>query len=106
VFCKYAGSNEKVKYGTLVRFVAVRNPSALAALLNQAKFVPNGAAYPCPMDFNALDAIVFLKAKKTTTVVIHTSGCGWATSTNTSGAWRLSKAANSELRKLDPAISR
>jgi hypothetical protein len=28
-----------------------------------------------------------------------------ATSTNTSGAWFLSKAANSELQKLDPALS-
>jgi uncharacterized membrane protein YozB (DUF420 family) len=40
VFCKYAGANEKVKYGTLIRFAAVQNPSALVALLNQAKNVP------------------------------------------------------------------
>jgi hypothetical protein len=106
VFCKYAGSNEKVKYGTLIRFAAMLNPSTLAALLNQAKFVPDGSAYSCPIDFNALDAIVFLKAKKITTLVIHTWGCGWTASTNTSGTWRLSKAARSELRKLDPTISR
>jgi hypothetical protein len=104
VFCKYAGSNEKVKYGTLIRFAAVQNPSALVALLNQAKNVPGGAGYFCPMDFNALDAIFFVKANKTTTVIIHTWGCRWVTSTNTSGTWRLSKAATSELQKLDPAL--
>jgi hypothetical protein len=102
VFCKYAGSNEKVKYGTLIRFVAMQNPTSLAALLNQAK--PDPMVRFCTMDFGGLDAIVFVKAKKITTLVIHTSGCRQATSTSTSGTWRLSKAARSEWEKLDPAL--
>lgn len=105
VFCRYAGLNQKIKYGTLARFATVRNPSALAKLLNQAKPVPKGAAYACPFDSGAQDGIIFVQAKMVTTVVIDTSGCRMATSTNTSGAWFLSKAANSELQKLDPALS-
>jgi hypothetical protein len=104
VFCKYAGMNEKVKSGTLVRIVGVQNPSALAALLNQAKPVPKDAAFSCPFDSANRDALVFVKAIKTTTVIIPTSGCRMATSTNTSGAWFLSRAAASELQKLDPVF--
>jgi hypothetical protein len=101
VFCKYAGMNEKVKSGTLVRVVVVRNPSALAKLLNQAKPVPKGAVYPCPTDFGGRAAIVFVKAAKTTTVIVPTSGCGFVSSTNTSGRWFLSSAAYFGLQKLD-----
>jgi hypothetical protein len=49
VFCKYAGFNEKVKSGTLIHVVAVRNPSALAKLLNQARPVPKGAGLSLPV---------------------------------------------------------
>jgi hypothetical protein len=104
VFCKYAGMNEKVKSGTLVRLVAVRNPSALAKLLNQLKPVPKDAVYPCPFDSGSRDALVFVKANKSTTVLIPTSGCPFVSSTKTSGRWFLSKAANAALQKLDPAL--
>jgi hypothetical protein len=106
VFCKYAGMNEKVTYGTLIRFVAVRHPSALARLLNQAKPIPKDAVFACPFDSGSQDALVFAKANTTTTVIIQTSGCGFASSTNTSGGWFLSRAAWSELQKLDPAAFR
>jgi hypothetical protein len=106
VFCKYAGMNEKVTYGTLIRFVAVRNPSSLAKLLNQAKPVPKDAIYSCPADLGGRDAIIFAKAEKTTTVIIPTSGCPFVSSTHTSGGWFLSSAAWSELQKLDPAAFR
>lgn len=102
VFCKYAGMNEKVKSGTLVRVVVVRNPSALAKLLNQAKPIPKGAVYPCPADLGGRAAIVFAKAAKTTTVIIPTSGCPFVGSTNTAGRWFLSSAAYFGLQKLDP----
>ncbi|HUW77135.1 MAG TPA: hypothetical protein VMV52_00105 [Candidatus Nanopelagicaceae bacterium] len=105
LFCKYAGLNEKIKYGTLIRFTVVQNPSALAALLNQSKPVPVGAVYPCPSDSGSRDALVFVKAKETTTVIIQTSGCPFVSSTNASGRWFLSKAAASELQKLDPALA-
>jgi hypothetical protein len=104
VFCKYAGMNEKVKSGTLIRVAVVRNPSALAKLLNQAKPVPKGAVYPCPSDSGGRDAIVFAKATKTTTVIIPTSGCPFISSTNTAGRWFLSSAAYSELQKFDPVF--
>jgi hypothetical protein len=106
VFCKYAGMNEKVKSGTLVRIVVVRNPSTLAKLLNQLKPVPKDAVYPCPSDLGGRDAIVFAKAEKTTTVIIPTSGCPFVSSTNTAGRWFLSKAAYFELQKLDSATFR
>jgi hypothetical protein len=106
VFCKYAGFNEKVKSGTLIHVVAVRNPSALAKLLNQARPVPKGAVYPCPSDSGGRNAIVFAKAEKTTTVIIPTSGCPFVSSTNTAGRWFLSKAAYFELQKLDSATFR
>jgi hypothetical protein len=96
--------NEKVKSGTLVRLVAVRNPSALAKLLNQLKPVPKDAVYPCPFDSGSRDALVFVKANKSTTVLIPTSGCPFVSSTKTSGRWFLSKAANAALQKLDPAL--
>jgi len=98
--------NEKVKFGTLIRFATVQNPSVLATLLNQAKLVPGGAVYSCPFDSGSQDALLFIKVNKTTTVIIKTSGCHFVSSTNASGGWFLSKAANSELRKLDPTIAR
>ena len=97
VFCKYAGMNEKVTYGTLIRFEVVRHPSALAKPLNQAKPVPKDAAYSCPADLGGRDAIVFVKAEKATTVIIPTAGCFFVSSTNTSGGWFLSRAAYFEL---------
>jgi hypothetical protein len=84
VFCKYAGMNEKVNFGTLV-------PKEL---------VTSWAA-----GFGGQDAIGFAKSNNTTTVMIPTSGCPYASSTNTSGVWIVSKAANFALQKLDPALS-
>jgi hypothetical protein len=97
-------SAPEVKSGTLIRVAVVRNPSALAKLLNQAKPVPKGAVYPCPSDSGGRDAIVFAKATKTTTVIIPTSGCPFISSTNTAGRWFLSSAAYSELQKFDPVF--
>jgi hypothetical protein len=104
VWCQYASMNEKVKPGALVRFVAVRNPSALAKLLNQAKPVPKNAAYSCPADLGGRDAIVFAKAGKKTVISLG-SGCLQTTSTNTSGTWFLSAAAISALQKLASAVT-
>ncbi|OIQ78120.1 hypothetical protein GALL_401840 [mine drainage metagenome] len=102
VLCHYAASNEKAKFGTLVRSVKVVNPKTLAKLLNQAKLIKG--TFSCPVNKGGQDLIIFVAKGVETYVSLSTTGCRDAISSNTSDGYFLSKAAIVELAKLDPAF--
>lgn len=102
VLCHYAASNEKAKFGTLVRSVKVSNPKALAKLLNQTK--PMKGTFSCPFNYKGQDVVLFMTKGVQTDVSIDTTGCRGAFSNYSSGYGLLSKAGIVALAKLDPVF--
>ena len=99
--CRYAGSVDKVPFGSLTDAVAVLHPAALARALNGGAVVAP-AIYDCVIDFGARDLVLFGYATgETARVVVSLNGCRTVTSLtfDTPARW-LSGAATSSLEAL------
>jgi len=78
--CRYHGFNQPQPSGTLAashRFA----PGPVAAALNGARRVPNGAVFNCPIDFGEQILLLFgYDDGQRVNVTVSTAGCRFATS--------------------------
>jgi hypothetical protein len=89
---------------TLTAGLPVENPVAVAALLNDATPVPDGAVFSCPLDTGGMTIVLFTEGTTTTTVEVARAGCRFATSSRASGGYRPSIEALAVLDALDLSV--
>jgi hypothetical protein len=89
---------------TLTVGLPVPDPIALAALLNDARPVPDDAVFNCPLDTGGITVVLFAEGTAVTTVEVARTGCRFATSSMASGGFRPSETAWAALDSLDPAM--